>query len=482
MSPDANKREDRSLTACAWDALTDANPVLAKELFVTLRTPVYVRGIVVAALLLTAVVVWSWLSRSPFDSHAGRRLFDIYFVGLALLLGTVGAALGSTVIVQEREGGALEALKLSSLSPHRIVFGKFAAIVLAEGAIAVGTLPLLVIVLGMGGVSLDETVTAMTIALTCGILTTSVGIAVSAHTTHMRRALLVSLLASGMVGIGVTTWLVARSMLLHSSSMFGSTPDYFDATRNGGYVALLLVFPAYAVTTILGLAHASATSGLLDPSRDRSLPIKHWTVWALGASMVAIATYASQEYSAQVAIAGMIVTATIALALLFVFAGEPVTPTRWMRAHPPSLLSRILFPRCLAPSVLFTVVASGGVLLSLPLLSVNAHGFQSYALWTVAYLATLGGFMGRVAARRGSARARVLGLAATSVLLLAGLFHDPVQTTWVDALCPLWLTVGHARITAPILPYSVLAWSLAALVSLALMLRAVQARSRRASG
>ena len=84
------------------------------------------------------------------------------------------------MVVQEREGGALEALKFSALSPRRVVVGKFAAVVLAEVAVVICTMPLLAFVLALGGVSLGEAFVAMTIALACGAMTASVGVATSA--------------------------------------------------------------------------------------------------------------------------------------------------------------------------------------------------------------------------------------------------------------------------------------------------------------
>ena len=72
-----------------------------------------------APLLLGTFVllVRSGMSHS-LDPVTGRQLFPVYFTGLAMALGTVGAALGSTVIVQEREAGALEALKFSAAQPQ----------------------------------------------------------------------------------------------------------------------------------------------------------------------------------------------------------------------------------------------------------------------------------------------------------------------------------------------------------------------------
>jgi hypothetical protein len=476
----------KRLRTRAWGALVDASPVLAKELLVTARTPAFARSIVVAPILLAALVLLVRLEMSRLDPAAGRQLFPVYFTGLAMALGTVGAALGSTVVVLERETGALEALKFSSLRPGRIVLGKFAAVVLAEGAIVASTLPLLAFVLALGGVSVGETVVALAIALACGVMTASTGIAASALAPNARQSLFVSLVGASCIGIGVVLWLVVGCDLDFGYRPFGVTRAYFEAPFNGTYIALLCVIPAYALTTLPWLGYAAATSGLMDPSEDRSLPIKRWTVGALGLGMIALfvcATTAGAQERGPIAGASMIATALLAAALLFAFVGEPVRPTRRMQVQPRSLLGRVLFPRCLAPSVFFVVVASGIVLLSVPVLAGASRDLEFDALWAVTYLSALGGAMGCVAARRGAMRARRGAAIALGclTLLVALLRADSRGPTWVDGICPLWLDPSPGTRARGVLVESLFVWAAVAMVSLGAMLHAVRARADRPS-
>jgi ABC-type transport system involved in multi-copper enzyme maturation permease subunit len=486
MNPSMDATREKRLWTRAWDAFVDADPVLAKELLVTARTPIFVGSMVVAPLILWAFVLLVRSGTSQFDPVGGRRLFAVYFAGLSIALGVVGATLGSTVVVQEREAGALEALKFSALSPRRIVLGKWIAVVLAEAAVVVCTLPLLAFILAMRGVSLGETWVALSIAFACGVMTASVGVAVSAHLANTRRSLLVSLLGSGVVGIGVLIWLVLASNLGRRYGVFEVARGYFEAPCDGKYVAILFVIPAYALTTVLWLGHAAATSGLMDLSEDRSLPIKRWTVGAYGMGAVALVVcsrMAGELVRGAIAGGSMIAVAVLAVMVLFAFVGEPVRPTPRMQVHPRSLLIRVLYPWCLAPSVFFTVVASGIVLLSVPVLAGASAELELDALWAVAGLSALGGFMGCFAARRGATHARRLGAAALVCLtlfflLLRGGSRGPM---WVDGICPLWLDAQDGAQAQRLLICSLVAWGTAALVSLAIMLRAVRARAERAS-
>jgi ABC-type transport system involved in multi-copper enzyme maturation permease subunit len=480
MNPSMDATREKRLWTRAWDAFVDADPVLAKELLVTARTPTFVGGMVMAPLVLGAFVLLVRLGMSRLDPVAGRQLFAVYFTGLSIILGAIGSTLGSTVVAHEREAGALDALKFSALSPRRIVLGKLAAVVLAEAAVVAGTLPLLVFVLTMRGVSLGETCVALSIALACGVMTASVGVAVSAHAVNARRSPLVSLLVSGVVGIGVVIWLAVASDLGRWSGPFAVARWYFEAPCDGEYVAVLFVIPAYALTTVLWLGYAAATSGLMDLSQDRSLPIKHWTVgtYGMGTVTFAVCSRVTGEH-VRVSIAGWSMTAVAVLAavLLFVFVGEPVRPTRRMQVHRRAPVARVLYPRCLAPSVFFTVAASGIVLLSVPAIAGASGNLELDALWAIASLATLGGFIGAFAARRGATTARRLGAAALICLtLFFVLLRDGSRgPTWVDGICPLWLDPRDGARAQGVLFGSLVAWGTAALVSLAMMLRAVRA-------
>jgi hypothetical protein len=177
----------------------------------------------------------------------------------------------------------------------------------------------------------------------------------------------------------------------------------------------------------------------------------------------------------------MVATGCLGAILLFVFAGEPVSPTRRMRAARSSKLRALLYPPALGPSVVFVIVATGLALVSAPLLAGAACRLELQALWGCFFIATIGGLVGAVSATLGRTQARVAwGLAILLPVLFVGMFRDS-RPTWVDGVCPLWLGAlgqfGEARIvTSGLLP-----WGVASVASLTLMLYATRAAKHRAA-
>ena len=169
--------------------------------------------------------------------------------------------------------------------------------------------------------------------------------------------------------------------------------------------------------------------------------------------------------------------------LLFAFVGEPLRPSRRMRVQPRSLLARVLTPWCLAPSVLFGIAVAGAVLLAIPVLAGAGVRLELDALWAVAALSTLGGFMGWVAARRGPTRARRLGA------IRDGRPHSPLraparrvgESRRRRRNLPLWLDLDSGVPAGGVMGCSLLAWGAVALVTLGLMFRAVRARNASAA-
>jgi ABC-type transport system involved in cytochrome c biogenesis permease component len=475
----------RSSWGRIWEALVDANPVIAKELLATARTPLYLWSMVMTPLLLGVIVMLIARDGSSYvdDPDAGRKLYGVYFFMLAFVLGAVGASLGSTVLVQEHEAGALQALRFSSLSPGRIVIGKFVAVLLALGAVATCTLPLLAYVLSMGGVEVRECAGAMAISLTAGALTASLGIAVSARATQTRRSLLVSLAAAVSVACIVIAWLSEGSRLAVGDrryDMFGAVDAYFQAPFDSDYVAKLILVPGYIVAAILGFGYTAATSGLMEPNEDRSLPLKRWILGVFSAGLVVVAVVTPRPvFNDDTVSVGMVLVNLLGAVALFVFAGEPVLPTRRMQAHRASRFTQLFLPRCLAPSLVFTVAATAATtFILLNLRDVNEPKAEVFAGWSSLVLATFAGLLGTVAARRGPARARkvavltMVGLALLFALLRGNGWH----ATAIDVIYPVWLDGFEDGAARAVVHASFFLWGLAAATSFFMMFRAVKAR------
>jgi hypothetical protein len=161
-----------------------------------------------------------------------------------------------------------------------------------------------------------------------------------------------------------------------------------------------------------------------------------WTVLATGGAAL-VACERSPEDTTIVATLVMIASGLLAIVLLLLFAGEPLSLTRRMRAHPAPQWIALFSPRRLAPSMLSTIVWTGVAMGMAPMVLSST---LPCALWGFANLAAIGGVTGAVAARGGPTRGRIAGAAALLVpLLFVALFHDVEHASWVDTLCPLWV-------------------------------------------
>jgi hypothetical protein len=221
----------------------------------------------------------------------------------------------------------------------------------------------------------------------------------------------------------------------------------------------------------------------MEPSEDRSLPIKRWALGILAGGVALMGVAGRSHLESLPVYAAIALTIAVGLVLIFSFIGEPVVATRRMRAHPPSLATRLVFPSGLVPSVLFAVALATAALAATDVFSSPEARREAGLLWTALALATLGGSMGALAARYGTTRARVAGAALLAVFVLL-VFDAPsrggADPTWIHVLCPLaskasGLAERRAEATG------LVGWTMAALFALGLMVIRSLPGSRRAA-
>jgi hypothetical protein len=309
--------------------------------------------------------------------------------------------------------------------------------------------------------------------------------------------LIVSLVGGGAIGIGVMVWLGIGSGLIRDWSMFATAKAYIRAPFDAGYIGELILLPGYSIAVIFGFGYAAATSGLMDTSEDRSRPIKRWALGVLFGGLLVAAMAAAlsdrvDDARDGFASLGTVFTTLLGALLLFAFAGEPVAPTRRMKAHPAAFLSRVLTPGCLEPSLVFVVVASAVTMFGFLGMRAEAREAVSFPhevafLWSTLALTTLAGLLGGVAARSNAAKARkvavftIVGLVLAFALLRDNGWHPSM----VDVICPVWIELDEvvARSTASaIMNASLVVWGAAAVGSLVFMRRSVRARASAKSG
>ena len=191
------------------------NPVLQRELLVNLRMG---RAFVLLFLylaLLGAVVYFAWPQESRVDMTANsrsvaqtRRLVDLFFIGQYVLASMMAPSFASGSITGEKERKTYEMLLASPLRPAAIVFGKLVASLAHLAVLIFASLPIVMLCLPLGGVSIYEVLAAY-LGLILSVVTFGmISVACSAYFQRTSAALVVSyLLILPLALVGVILWL-----------------------------------------------------------------------------------------------------------------------------------------------------------------------------------------------------------------------------------------------------------------------------------
>jgi hypothetical protein len=347
--------------------------------------------------------------------------------------------------------------------------------VLAQLAVVACTLPLVGYFVATTDVSFVEAGLITLIAVAFGAMTAALGVGISSLSPNVRIAHVLSLLGALLLGIGLFGWYGSiwdhgRCIARHCG-----VADVARAAFDPRYLSLFVVLPACAVATVLWGGFAAGVSGLLDASEDRSGPIKSWALAAL--SMTALTAHElalGAETRTRTAIAGLSVffIALASIAMLFAFAGEPILPSRRMRARPSRSILQRVSPPSLVPSIAFTLMTAGVGLLGVPPL-VRSPDLAVAGLWVFLYVSALGGFLGFVAATSGARRARWMAAIVAPVFLVALLQDHSHGATALDCICPFWINTASAE-TMTVWSCSLALWALTACVMIGLMLAATR--------
>src|SRR3954451_3695233 len=135
------------------------NPVLQRELLTNLRmSRAFVLLFVYVALL--GVVVWlAWPQEQRLDlaqPTAAKRLVNLFFFGQFMLASLMAPSFAAGAITGEKERMSYEMLLATPLRPGAIVLGKLFAALTHLGILMVCSLPIVMLCLPLGGVSLYE--------------------------------------------------------------------------------------------------------------------------------------------------------------------------------------------------------------------------------------------------------------------------------------------------------------------------------------
>lgn len=192
------------------------NPVLQRELLVNLRmTRAFVLLFCYVA-LLGGVVFLAWPQQRQLDlttnPEAARRLVNLFFLGQYLIASLMTPSFAAGAITGEKERRSYEMLLASPLKPGAIVLGKLLASLVHLAILIVASLPIVMLCLPLGGVSLYEVLAAY-LALILSVATFGmISLAASSYFSRTVSSLLVAyLLILPLALIGVLFWQTLES-------------------------------------------------------------------------------------------------------------------------------------------------------------------------------------------------------------------------------------------------------------------------------
>jgi ABC-type transport system involved in multi-copper enzyme maturation permease subunit len=192
------------------------NPVLQRELLVNLRmTRAFVLLLFYLG-MLGLVVFLAWPQERQLDlttnPAASRRLVNLVFLGQYLLASLLAPSFAAGSIAGEKERKSFEMLLASPLRPGAIVLGKLLASLAHLLLLIVASLPIVMLCLPLGGVSLYE-VLALYLSLVLAVVTFGmISLAASSYFRRTSAALVVAYLTIlPLALLGAALWAALES-------------------------------------------------------------------------------------------------------------------------------------------------------------------------------------------------------------------------------------------------------------------------------
>ena len=228
------------------------NPVLQRELLGNLRTN---RSFVLLALyqlLLAGVVLLAWPTEQRLDltsnPPSATKLVNLFFLGQYVIASLMAPSFAAGTITGEKERHTYEMLLASPLRPGAIIFGKMVASLTHLGMLILASLPIIVLCLPLGGVSVYEVLAAYLGLIVSVILFGAIGVFCSSYFSRTSSSLVVSYL--------VILPLVILAVL------------FWQSLEGQGELRLklaVLVIPAFALSAVILMCSAAAGRMLYPP-------------------------------------------------------------------------------------------------------------------------------------------------------------------------------------------------------------------------
>lgn len=230
------------------------NPLLIKELRMQTRgkETYAVSGIYILALsVLTFTLIWEASTGDRTLNVAyGKEMFLAFMVVLMLAICLICPAFTVGTISSERERLTFNQLRVTLLKPHQIVVGKAAPSLIFILALLFASLPIVILIVPLSGLSLIETASCYLIVLISALAFSLIGLMCSAVYKNTRAATVMTYSTIGLFMFGTA----ATRMIL---------TGVFRMKINRILLDLLIALnPFYAVSSVLGWGRHVQVAGL----------------------------------------------------------------------------------------------------------------------------------------------------------------------------------------------------------------------------
>jgi hypothetical protein len=414
---------------------TDPNPVWMRELRAAARlqrTPV-ILAVITGMMTLLVCSIGGVAAMSSAPARVGTWLYHTFFSLTFAVVTWMGPAVASTTIAAERSGRTWEALELTGLGPAKVARGKFLAALTYVSLYLVMLAPVGALPFLFGGVTALEIVLAFAILGVFAVLSVAFGLAMSSKMASPAVAILATLFVSVLssiaayVGLGVGLSFAVNDLwpgVVAGAPVWLPTA-YVRADFGAEYVAILFLLPFVLIAVPAWLFYEITIANMAAPSDDRSTRLRCWTLVSIPGLALAAAGCGAAFRNASWFLFGIAALFMLTVFVAFLFAGEPLGPSRRVEVHwqrdGASALRRFVGPgvisACLTLIALvlgcFAILALAGYLL------VPDQGDRIAILSLGYYSATFSVFVAGFAAWT---RARASGPGVPRVLLLGALF------------------------------------------------------------
>ena len=221
------------------------NPVLQKELVSNLRMNRTFVLLFAYVALLGLLVYAAWPAEERLDmsnSEKAKPLVNLLFLGQYMLMSLMAPSFAAGAITGEKERNSFEMLMASPVKPGAIVFGKLAASLCPLAELMIGSLPVVMLCLPLGGVQFFEVVAAYVAMISSVTLFTAICLWCSSYFSRTSSSLVVSyLLILPLAMLGVFIWqalsqlgparLLVISTVVPLTCLCVATILYFDTSR-----------------------------------------------------------------------------------------------------------------------------------------------------------------------------------------------------------------------------------------------------------